>query len=67
MTTRTSRRQRPAPRTGRTNQHSQAAQPERPAWRDPGRMLGSMLSNAGAGAVLAVLAFLVQHVEIVWR
>ncbi|MFH9355228.1 hypothetical protein [Kitasatospora sp. NPDC017646] len=67
MTTRASRR-RPAPRTSRSTRRSQApAQPERPAWRDPGRMLGSVLSNTGAGAILAALAFLVQHVEVTWR
>ncbi|MET8630740.1 hypothetical protein ABZW30_44835 [Kitasatospora sp. NPDC004669] len=67
MTARSSRR-RPMPRTGRTNGRTQAsAQPERPAWRDPGRMLGSVLSNTGAGALVAALLFLVQHIEVTWR
>ncbi|MFF2751982.1 hypothetical protein ACFVVA_41405 [Kitasatospora sp. NPDC058048] len=67
MTTRSSRRRHPAPRAGRTNQHSQTARPERPAWRDPGRMLGSMLSNAGSAMFVAALVFLLQHVEVTWR
>ncbi|GGV08636.1 hypothetical protein ACIG0C_36470 [Kitasatospora aureofaciens] len=71
MTTRTSRRRSPAPRASTATRRSQApAQPERhkrPAWRDPGPMLGSVLSDTGAGAILATLAFLAQHVEVTWR
>ncbi|MFF9645924.1 hypothetical protein [Kitasatospora aureofaciens] len=74
MTTRTSQRRHPAPRTSGTTRRSQAPaqperpeRPERPAWRDPGRMLGSVLSNTGAGAILAARAFLAQHIEVTWR
>ncbi|MEV7190087.1 hypothetical protein [Kitasatospora sp. NPDC093102] len=57
-----------ASRTRGTNSRRQAvARPERPAWRDPGRMLGAVLANAGSGLAVAVLLFLVQHVEVVWR
>ncbi|MEU4118965.1 hypothetical protein AB0F71_31285 [Kitasatospora sp. NPDC028055] len=37
------------------------------AWRDPGRMSGSMLSNTCAGVFLFLLTYLAQHVEVLWR
>ncbi|MFJ9448358.1 hypothetical protein ACIRRH_42100 [Kitasatospora sp. NPDC101235] len=43
------------------------ALPERPAWRDPGRMLGAVLANAGSGLTVAAVLFLAQHVEVVWH
>lgn len=66
MTTRSSRRRNTAPRTGSTNR-PQAAGQERPAWRDPNRMLGAMLANAGSRLAVATLLFLAQHVEVTWH
>ncbi|MER7850623.1 hypothetical protein ABTZ03_42595 [Kitasatospora sp. NPDC096077] len=68
-TRRTSRRRRrPAPRTDRaTRRYTAPLRPRRPAWRDPGRMSGSMLSNTCAGMFLFLLTYLAQHVEVLWR
>ncbi|MFJ2193995.1 hypothetical protein ACIOJE_39655 [Kitasatospora sp. NPDC087861] len=67
MTTRSSRRRNTAPRTGSTNGRPQAAGQERPAWHDPGRMLGAVLANVGSGVFVAALLFLAQHVEVTWH
>ncbi|MFD9688923.1 hypothetical protein ACFXPX_26960 [Kitasatospora sp. NPDC059146] len=41
--------------------------PRRPAWRDPGRMPGAVLANAGAALAVTLLLALVQHIEITWH
>ncbi|MFI9324355.1 hypothetical protein ACIGXI_31865 [Kitasatospora aureofaciens] len=63
MTTRTPRRRTRAQRTRTRHGQALAARVERPAWRDPSRMLGAVLANAGAAALWA----LAQHIEITWR
>ncbi|GAB7188931.1 hypothetical protein ATKI12_8762 [Kitasatospora sp. Ki12] len=56
-----------APERRRTALARMTPQRERPAWRDPGRMSGAILTGAGSSLLVTVLTFIAQHIEVHWR